>query len=96
MSRGVWVYRNGTLVPKHLAPPLHVKHANAPGVISDCIDSTVNPANGKRYDSKSKYYKAVKDAGCSILGSNEMPSASPRPSLPDPGPDIARAMEKTA
>jgi hypothetical protein len=32
------------------------------------INGIVNPADGKRYDSKSNYYRAVKAAGCHIIG----------------------------
>jgi len=31
---------------------------------------TVNPANGQMYDSRSAYERAVKDAGCSIVGND--------------------------
>ena len=29
-----------------------------------------NPVDGKMYDSKSKYYRAVKDSGCEIMGND--------------------------
>lgn len=43
-----------------------------PMVISDDlgIQGVVNPADGKKYDSKSAYYKSVKDAGCHIVGAD--------------------------
>lgn len=40
----------------------------APYVISDHLDDVQNPADGKIYDSKSEYYRAVKNAGCEIVG----------------------------
>lgn len=92
MSRGVWVIRNGELIPRHLAPPLHVKHSSGPMVISDGMSDTWNPVDGKHYDGKSAYYKAVRDAGCEILG-NEMPSASPRPSMASPEQDVVNALD---
>lgn len=93
MSRGVWVIRDGELIPKHLAPPLHVKHGNAPYVIGDSIDYVQNMADGKRYTSKSAYYKAVRRAGCEIAG-NEKPSSyvGARPEMPDPAEDIMRSI----
>lgn len=35
------------------------------------VDGVVNPANGKRYDSKSKYYKDLKAQGLHISDSSE-------------------------
>lgn len=89
---GVWVFRNGEMIPKHLAPPLHPRFGNSAYVIGDGMEPTLNPANGKRYDSKRAYYRAVREAGCEIIG-NEAPSASPRPQMDDPIHDIKRALE---
>lgn len=67
---------------------------NAPAVISDNLDSVLNPADGKRYDSKSKYYRAVREAGCEIVG-NERIEPKTRQYEPGPvGPDIKRAIEE--
>lgn len=63
-------------------------------VISDTLDGVLNPADGKRYDSKSKYYRAVRDAGCEIIGNEPM---TPKARQYDPGPvapDIKRAIEQ--
>jgi hypothetical protein len=94
-ARTIWVYRNGELVDKRLAPPLHPQFANAPGVIRDTIEPTMNPANGKRYDSKRAYERAVRAAGCEIAG-NEKPSSymGALPIMPDPVPDIKAAIEQ--
>lgn len=40
----------------------------SPMIISDNLDGVQNPCDGKIYDSKSAYYRAVKDAGCEIVG----------------------------
>jgi len=40
-------------------------------IISDNMDRTLNPMNGKHYDSKSAYYKAVKEAGGVIMGNEK-------------------------
>lgn len=92
MNRGVWVFRNGELIPRHLAPPLHVKHGTAPYVIGDNLDYVQNMADGQRYTSKSAYYKAVRRSGCEIVG-NEMPKGSPRKAMSDPAEDIKRSLE---
>lgn len=42
----------------------------APRLIRDGIDDVWNPVNGRKYDSKSAYYRAVKDAGCEIAGND--------------------------
>lgn len=42
----------------------------SPRLIRDGLDDVWNPVNGKIYDSKSSYYRAVKDAGCEIAGND--------------------------
>jgi hypothetical protein len=42
----------------------------APSVIRDELDGVKNPVDGKTYDSKSAYYRAVKSAGCEIVGND--------------------------
>lgn len=44
----------------------------APRVISDDLgkDGIINHADGRRYDSKSSYYSAVKAAGCEVVGND--------------------------
>lgn len=91
MSRGVWVVRDGELIERHLAPPLHPRFAEGPMVIGDTMDRTMNPANGQYYDSKRAYEKAVKAAGCEIIG-NETPKLT-RWEPDDPGEDIKAAIE---
>lgn len=93
MSRGVWVIRDNELIPKHLAPPLNRKFAEGPMVIGDCMDRTLNPADGRQYDSKRAYYKAVRAAGCEIIG-NEAGTASSRPQMHDPVDEIKAAIEQ--
>lgn len=85
--------RDGELIEKRLAPPLHPTHGQGPMLIRDGMDHTWNPVNGKHYDSKSEYYKAVRAAGGEIVG-NERLTASPRPALPDPVHDIKQAIEQ--
>lgn len=66
-----------------------------PMVIRDSLDGVLNPADGKRYDSKGAYYRAVKNAGCVIVG-NE---AKAEPAEPIRGPvasrdDVERSIAK--
>lgn len=59
---------------------------SAPSVIRDGLDNVKNPVDGKAYDSKSAYYKAVKSAGCEIVG-NEAEKMMDRPA---PRSDVSR------
>lgn len=94
-ERGVWVSTPNGLVPKHLyyRPEAARSDLSAPMIIRDGMEPTWNPVNGERYDSKRAYEKAVKAAGCEILG-NEKPSASPRPSQDVSGEEIKQAIEQ--
>ncbi len=94
MERGVWVCTPEGLVPKHLyhRPVAARSDLSAPMIITDTMEPTWNPANGQTYDSKRKYEKAVRAAGCEIIG-NEAPKASARPSAPDPIEDVKAAIE---
>lgn len=46
--------------------------------LGEGVQGVFNPVNGKKYDSKSSYYRAVKDAGCVILG-NDAPKEAKGP-----------------
>lgn len=66
-----------------------------PMVIRDGLDGVKNPVDGKTYDSKSAYYRAVKDAGCVIVGNEaEKLSQSPPKVKEVTSDDIDRAMNK--
>ena len=71
-----YVLRNGKLVEKHKAAPLH----DAPSVISDIMDPTLHHADGKMYDSKKSFRAATKAAGCIEYGNDA--AALPRPRKP--------------
>lgn len=90
----VWVFRNGEWIDRNIAPPPIVSRSDLPGpmLIRDSMEPTLNPANGRRYDSKRAYERAVREAGCVIVGS-ETPTHSPRP-ISDPTQDIVQAVEK--
>lgn len=92
MSREVYVFRDGELVPKHLAAPLTLA-GRGPNVISDNLDGVWNPVDGKRYDSKSRYYAAVKASGGEIIGNEPMRDTRPQFSPQGVGQDVKRAIE---
>lgn len=54
----LWIYRG---------EPLGTSHVGADG-----MDPLYNHADGKIYDSKSAYIKAVKSAGCEIIGNEQI------------------------
>lgn len=62
----VWVYRNGEFVEKQSAPL-----REAPYVISDQIADLTHPADGKKYDSKSKFRQVTKDRGFVEVGTEK-------------------------
>ena len=50
-----------------LLPIQHIhEKREAHNIISDCLDGVLNPADGKRYDSKQRYYATLKEKGCHI------------------------------
>lgn len=72
MSRSTWVLRDGQLVEKHLAAPLHTP----PGslyVISDNMDAVRSMADGKMYDSKSRYRADLRARGYIEVGNDSQP-----------------------
>lgn len=67
MARATYVIRDGQLVEKYLAAPLHDPSA-APFVRTDGMDAIRSMADGQVYDSRSAYYRSVRQAGCEIVG----------------------------
>jgi hypothetical protein len=97
MARQTFVMRAGALVPKHLAAPLHVAHSDGPSVISDELDYVQNPADGRRYTSKSRYYAEVRARGLEIVGNEDLAKHTPRraeSTQADIVAHIKRAMEE--
>lgn len=82
MARETYVIRDGQLVPKRLAAPLHAPSGRAPFVLSDTID-LVNPIDGKRYDSRSTYDAVARRAGLIEVGNEDVRKHT----APRPGPD---------
>lgn len=94
-SRGVWVQdpQTGKLIPKHLyrRAPVARSHLPSPMVISDSLDGVWNPMDGRHYDSKSAYYRSVRQRGGEIIG-NESPRVASPPPLPSAEADVAEAL----
>jgi hypothetical protein len=91
MARETYVLRDGELVPKWQAGPS--ERVGGPYIISDHLDGTASPISGKIYDSKSAYYRHIRNNGCQIVGNEKM--EAPRPvSMGDPSRDIARAIQQ--
>lgn len=87
-----YVLRDGELVEKRYAAPLNASAY----VISDHLDDVVCPLNGRPYDSKSAFYRTVRDAGCEIAGNDSSLTAKPREfsTVPNVERDIKTAIEQ--
>lgn len=88
MSRETYVFRNGELVPKHQAEPLN----SAPYIISDAIDPTWHPSDGKVYDSKSTFRRVTKSHGGVEVGNERQ--ATRQTWQPVSRDDVHRAIQK--
>lgn len=79
MARETYVLRNGELVPKHLAEPLHAPRGSAaPMIRTDGMEAIQSMADGRFYDSRSSYYGSLKARGLEIVG-NERAAMDQRP-----------------
>lgn len=89
----VGIIRDGVYYAAGTEPPLKAS-AGAPMVVSDNLGlgGVLNPADGKRYDSKRAYYRAVRAAGGEIVGNETQKQAPPPP--PPVRPDIIAAMKR--
>lgn len=64
-------------------------------VISDALDGVMNPVDGRRYDSKRAYARAVRAAGCEIAGTDaSLQGPRERTSVGGIGGDVRRAIEE--
>lgn len=97
--RRVWVYDReaGALVMKSERAPRRRVFGRAPAVIRDTMDPVQCQADGRYYDSKREYERAVKAAGCEIVA--DMPPesyvASREPDLCTPE-DVKRALAEVS
>jgi len=94
MGRCVYVYRDGKLVQKHLAPPRH-RSDPAPHVISDVMDALKHMGTGETIDSKSRFRAATRASGCEEVG-NDPAILRDRPKVEPRGVemDVKRALEE--
>jgi hypothetical protein len=67
MGRCTYVLRGGELVAKSEAGPLHAARA-APMVRPDGMAPVRSMADGRIYDSRSRYYASLRAQGCEIVG----------------------------
>lgn len=93
-----FVIRDGQLTPKHLARPhafIGRRLGHAPAIRTDGMDALQSMADGRFYDSKSAYYRSVRDAGCEIVGDDrEGFSAPPGYEADDVEDDILQAAQQ--
>lgn len=75
-----FVFRDGVLVEKGLAPPLVQANA-APNVISDIMTETRHMATGRYHTSKSAFRAETKATGCIEVG-NDPALTRPRKPIP--------------
>lgn len=94
MARATYVLRNGKLVEKHLASPLHARHRQAPNIRTDGMEPIRSMADGKVYDSKSTYERSVRAHGCEIVG-NERTSFDRRADFTPARGEIARDVKQS-
>lgn len=73
-----FVYRNGKLIDKRVAPLKGGKHGQGSFVISDEMSETRHMANGKYYTSKAKFRQATREAGCVEVGTETAALLKPR------------------
>jgi hypothetical protein len=71
-------------------------HLPSPMIRPDGMGDVWNPVDGKRYDSKSQYERAVKDAGCEIVGDDKGHWSKPAPEYRPEGvkEDIKQAWDQ--
>ena len=98
MARETWLYRPGHpmandlgMVPKHLAG--FTERRSGVHVISDAMEPTRHPSNGRIYDSKSAFRAETRARGLTEVG-NEKQRDTRKLDLPPVQADIARAMER--
>ena len=92
-----WVSRNGRLVPARGRAGRWRAAAGAPATIADSMEPTTSMADGRTYDSKSRYRAELKALGFVELGNDSPAVTDPRaPGAGDEtlAPQLARAMDR--
>ena len=83
MSRATYVLIDGELVQKSRDGEITEEYRNKANphdknpfqgfgsdALGEGVNGVLNPADGKYYDSKSEYYKAVRAKGCRVVGND--------------------------
>lgn len=78
MARTTYVLRDGELVPKDQAAPLHASHGEGPMIIRDEMDATRSMIDGSMHTSKRGYGRHVRANGCEIAGNERAPFEASR------------------
>lgn len=98
MARQSYVYRDGKLIPKHLAGP-HPLSGRPAGrgahVIRDEMEPMKSMLDGKLYTSKRRYEAHVRSRGHDIVGNDTHYLTRPG-EMPDTSKSIDRVLQKTA
>lgn len=73
MARGLWVFRNGKVVPKDEAEEVQVRTT----IITDDMPATAHPASGQYFTSKKKFREMTRAAGCVEVGDQKLETHRP-------------------
>ena len=76
-----------------MAEPRKRSALPCPAIRADGMEAIMNHADGRMYDSRSGYERAVKDAGCEIVG-NDQPNERQITEVPNVGQDVKTAIEQ--
>ena len=87
---------NGRTVFRKVREDLRQRsHLPAPRIRPDGMAAVWNPCDGREYESKSAYERAVKDAGCEIVGNDSHWDRRPEPFEPQGvAEDIKKAWDQ--
>lgn len=82
--------------PRECIPVRESKRSplGVPYIRSDGMDAVLNHADGQMYDSKSSYERAVKAAGCEIVGNDMAEPSRPEPTVEPVEQDIKTAIQQ--
>lgn len=76
MARAVYVYRDGKMVEKGGSEDTGFQ-GHAPMIISDEMEPTRNPIDGRVYDSRSSYKRVAKERGYIEVGNEKLDVKKP-------------------
>jgi hypothetical protein len=98
MSRWTEKYWNGRWWPREewdaMVEAQRAQRRDGPMVISDTMDATLNHADGRLYDSKRAYERAVRARGFEIVGNDTSMNKPPEYKPVITGWDVKHAIEQ--